>query len=91
MLVESQNITPKSTAQLRGAITAGVSNIRHVITHIPHLVLTRVMRDIYSCPSSTTKIVVGRRPTQVFRTRHHSIIRLGPPTNHRETLGAEFT
>ena len=90
MLVESWDITPGNAARLRGAIAEGVPNIKYVIACIPHLVLTRVMGDRDSSPSSTAKIGLGRRPTQVVRTKHPSRTRLGLPTNHRETLAAEF-
>ena len=58
----------ENAAQLRGATTAGVPNIRYVISHIPHLPLARVMRD--SSLSSTTRIEVGRQPTQINKPEH---------------------
>ena len=63
MLVESRDIMPRNADRLRGVTIVGAPNIKYVISHIPPLMLTGVIGDRDSSPSSTTKIEVGRQPT----------------------------
>jgi len=68
----------------------GAPSIRYVIAHIPYPLPTRVMGDRDSSPTSIIRIGADRRPTQVIEAEHPSKTRLGPQTNHHETLGPEF-
>ena len=84
---ESRDITPKNAARLRGDIAAGVPNIKYAIAHIPHHLLTRVMRDRDSSPNSTIRIGADRQLTQVIRAEHPNRTKLGPPNPPQRTTG----
>ena len=89
MLVKSQDITPENVAPLRRSIAAWLQNIRYMIAHISYLLPIWVVRD--NSLSSTTKIGVGRWPTQIDKPEHPSKSMLEPQTNCCKTLRAEFT
>lgn len=91
MLVGSQDIMLGNAARLRGVIAAGVLNIKYEIAHIAHLLTASVMRDRDNSPNNTIKVGADGHPIQVIRAEHPKRTKLKPPTNHRETLGAEFT
>jgi len=85
MVVEGRDIMADNAARLRGGTTVGVPNIRYVIAYIPHLLSTRVMTD--SSLSSTTRIGVGRRPTQINKLEHPSRTRLDPQSTTMKHWG----